>query len=84
MIYCYDYPLQKWKISCFRHEEFSFGKTNEFAGEDILGEELQKSEIEKPTAPNRNLISLVAKVELLLYFSNWKLIYFGLNLCIIV
>lgn len=53
---------KKWKISCFRHEEFSFGKTNEFAGDEILGEELQKPEIGKPTAPNRHLISVVAKV----------------------
>ncbi|KAI5655395.1 hypothetical protein M9H77_32582 [Catharanthus roseus] len=55
---------KKWKISCFRHDEFSSGKTNpDFSGEEVLSDELQKSEVKKPTAGNGNLISVLEKVS---------------------
>lgn len=59
--------LQKWKISCFRHEEdcASDGKNPESIGDGILHEELQKSECEKPNAVGKNWFSSPKAVALL-------------------
>lgn len=64
-LFIYWILLQKWKISCFRHEECSSAGINrESFGEEILRDELEKSEIEKPNAGKRNWISSLEEVTL--------------------
>ncbi|CAK9137016.1 unnamed protein product [Ilex paraguariensis] len=59
-------PLKKkWQISCFRHEEFPSGSSEaepepEFV-EEILHEELRKSEIDKPSVAKRDWISILVE-----------------------
>ncbi|XP_075508539.1 uncharacterized protein LOC142545312 [Primulina tabacum] len=47
------FPTKKWKISCFRHEEFLSGSPNPDSGEKIPHES-EKSEISKPNIEKRN------------------------------
>ncbi|XP_073131768.1 uncharacterized protein [Henckelia pumila] len=49
------FPTKKWKILCFRHEEFLSGSPNSDSGEKIL-QESEKSEISKPNIEKRNWV----------------------------
>ncbi|XP_031094539.1 uncharacterized protein LOC115998988 [Ipomoea triloba] len=52
---------KKWKISCFRNEEFCSGESNPEVIEEVLQEDQRKSEIDKSSVGKRDWISLLAE-----------------------
>ncbi|KAL6979529.1 hypothetical protein U1Q18_021190 [Sarracenia purpurea var. burkii] len=48
---------KKWKISCFRHEDFTSGDPKPELVDDNICEELVKPELDKPSAKTRDWIS---------------------------
>lgn len=66
--------LQRLKVSCFRHEDFSAETSKGDAVEDVLREDLQEVEIKKPSGSKGGWISSLQEVKFLPLFS--------LNLCI--
>ena len=54
--------MQKWKISCFRQEEFPSGDPNPEHVEDNLCEELVRPELDESKAKTRDWISSLQEV----------------------
>lgn len=62
---CLVSNLQKWKISCFRHEEISPENSKSDYVEHFLPEELVQPELDKSSARKRDWKSTLQEVMIL-------------------
>lgn len=62
------FVLQRLKVSCFRHEEFSSETSKPEAVDDVLHEDLQEPEINKPSSSKGGWVSTLQEVKLIPLF----------------